>query len=134
MVTPRTGVMHVLAGVLLDADGRVLLAQRPPGKQLAGLWEFPGGKREVGETPWQALARELREELDIGVQRAEPFVAIPWRHAQCDLLLDVWRVLAWDGDPRSAEGQALQWAMPAQVEVTILAGADQLVLRALLRA
>lgn len=134
MVALRTGVMHVLAGVLLDADGRVLLAQRPPGKQLAGMWEFPGGKREAGETPRQALARELREELDIGVQRAEPFVAIPWRHERFDLLLDAWRVLAWDGAPRPAEGQALQWIAPAQVEVATLAGADQLIWQALLRA
>ena len=64
--------MHVMAGVLCDAHGRVLLAQRPVGKHLAGLWEFPGGKREPGESPRAALLRELREELGIELQRAQP--------------------------------------------------------------
>ena len=129
-----TPLIHVLAGVLLDAQGRVLFAQRPAGKHLAGQWEFPGGKREPGETPAQALARELVEELGISVLQAEPLVAVPWRYGVCELLLDAWRVVQWDGTPCSAEGQALQWLPPGQMDVSTLAGADRLVLSALLRA
>ena len=131
---PPAGQLHVLAGVLLDADGRVLFAQRPAGKHLAGQWEFPGGKREPGETPSQALARELAEELDIIVLRAEPLIAVPWRYGVRELMLDAWRVLRWDGTPSSAEGQALQWLAPEQMDVSTLAAADRLVLAALLQA
>ena len=126
--------MHVLAGILLDAQGRVLFAQRPVGKHLAGQWEFPGGKLEPGETPRQALVRELIEELGIVVLRAEPLLVVPWRYGECDLMLDAWRVLQWDGTPVAAEGQALQWLRPAQMDVAILAAADRLVLTALLQA
>ncbi|MEO5811778.1 MAG: (deoxy)nucleoside triphosphate pyrophosphohydrolase [Rhodanobacter sp.] len=132
MPTPQ--VIHVLAGVLLDAQGRVLFAQRPAGKHLAGQWEFPGGKRELGESPVQALARELVEELDIVVLSAEPLVAVPWHYGEWELLLDAWRVTRWDGTPKSAEGQALQWLRPGQMDVSTLAGADRLVLSTLLRA
>lgn len=129
-----TGQIHVLAGVLLDTEGRVLFAQRPAGKHLAGQWEFPGGKREPGETPSQALARELAEELDITVLSAQPLIAIPWHYGVHALMLDAWRVLRWEGTPSSAEGQALQWLAPEQMDVSILAAADRLVLAALLRA
>lgn len=126
--------IHVLAGILLDSQGRALFAQRPVGKHLAGQWEFPGGKREADETPWQALARELAEELGIVLMHAEPLVVVPWRYGECDLLLDAWRVLRWKGTPVSAEGQALQWLPPAQMDVTTLAAADRLILTALLQA
>ncbi len=131
--TPRPAVVHVLAGVLLDMDGRVLLAQRPPGKHLAGQWEFPGGKRESAETPLQALARELTEELGIVLQYAEPLIGVPWQYGACELLLDAWRVLRWQGVPRSMEGQALQWLSPEQVDPSMLTAADRPILQALLR-
>lgn len=130
---PAAPPIHVLAGVLFDAQGRVLFAQRPVGKHLAGQWEFPGGKREPGETPAQTLARELAEELGIVVLTAEPLLAVPWHYGKSELLLDAWRVLRWDGTPGSAEGQALQWLLPGQMDVSTLAGADRLVLSALLR-
>ncbi len=117
MLAPATSlhrVVHVLAGVLLDTSGRVLLAQRPPGKHLAGQWEFPGGKREAGESPLQALTRELAEELGIVVQHAEPLIALPWHYDANELLLDAWHVLQWAGTP-------------------ILTAADRLVLAALLQ-
>lgn len=123
--------MHVMAGVLLDAAGRVLLAQRPVGKHLAGLWEFPGGKIEPGETPLEALARELREELGISMQRAEPLIVVPWIYGECELRLDAWRVHAWLGEPRSLEGQALQWQLPEQVDMMVLTPADRPLLQAL---
>lgn len=129
-------VMHVVAGVLVDADGRVLLAQRPAGKHLAGAWEFPGGKREPGETPLAALARELNEELGIGLGPAElalarPLIRIPWRYAGRRLLLDAWQLDGWCGTPQSLEGQALQWLAPMQVDPAILAPADRPIVQAL---
>lgn len=123
--------MHVMAGLLLDAHGRVLLAQRPAGKHLAGFWEFPGGKLEAGETPLAALARELREELGIDLQHAEPLIRVPWQYDERELLLDAWRVLSWRGDPCSLEDQPLQWSLPANVDPMILAPADRMILAGL---
>jgi 8-oxo-dGTP diphosphatase len=129
--TPAT-VMHVMAGVLLDGTGRVLLAQRPAGKHLAGFWEFPGGKREAGETPLAALARELLEELGIHVRSAEALIRLPWRYGDRELLLDAWRVSSWRGEPRSLEAQPLQWMLPASVDPMILAPVDRVILAALM--
>ncbi len=127
-----SGVLYVMAGVLLDQDRRVLLAQRPVGKHLAGLWEFPGGKLEAGERPLAGLARELREELGITVRGARPLVAVPWTYGERELLLDAWCVEYWDGEPQSLEGQALQWLPPTRVDPAILTPADGPILQALL--
>ncbi len=126
-----TPPMHVMAGVLRDAHGRVLLAQRPAGKHLAGMWEFPGGKLEPGELPFAALKRELHEELGIVVQRADPMIRVPCHYPQRSLLLDVWRCDLWEGEPQSMEGQALQWLAPARVDPAMLAPADRWILQAL---
>jgi 8-oxo-dGTP diphosphatase len=123
--------MHVVAAALVDADGRLLLAQRLPGKHLAGAWEFPGGKLESGETPLAALARELDEELGVVVEQATPLVRIPWRYDQRELLLDAWRVTHWRGKPQSQEGQALRWQLPNDVDPAQLAPADRPLLQAL---
>jgi 8-oxo-dGTP diphosphatase len=120
-----------MAGILRDTAGRVLLAQRPPGKHLAGLWEFPGGKIEPAESPWHALVRELREELGIDVEDGKPLVRIPWRYEKGELCLDAWLVERWDGEPESLEGQALQWVQPDAVDPSILAPADRPILQAL---
>lgn len=126
------GVMHVVAGVLVDTAGRVLLAQRPPGKHLAGMWEFPGGKLEPGETPQAGLARELLEELDIRIEPAgiAALIQVPWNYGERELLLDAWRIHAWQGVPRSVEDQALQWQQPHAIEPAWLAPADREILRA----
>ncbi|HET6587301.1 MAG TPA: NUDIX domain-containing protein [Oleiagrimonas sp.] len=126
-------MMHVAAGVLADVDGRVLLAERPPGKQLAGHWEFPGGKLEPGETVVDALRRELREELAINADAidAQPLIEVPWRHGEVDLRLIVHRVRSWQGTPRPCEGQSLVWLLPADVEPDVLAPADRQILHAL---
>ena len=126
-----TDVIHVLAGVLCDVHGHVLLAQRPPGKHLAGLWEFPGGKSELGETSIVTLTRELQEEIGITVQQAKPLICVPWRYGERDLLLDAWRVTQWQGEPQSMEGQRLQWLEPALVDPTVLTPADRPILQAL---
>ena len=101
--------LQVAVGVLRDARGRVLISQRPPGVHQGGLWEFPGGKREPGESPCQALVRELREELGIEVRQARAFMRIPWNYPEQRLLLDVWKVTAWHGIPRGREGQPVRW-------------------------
>lgn len=127
-------IMHVVAAVMRDEHGRVLLAQRPPGKHLAGSWEFPGGKCEAGESALAALTRELHEELGIRLLRAKPLIRVPWNDAGRELLLDVWRVDQWQGTPQSLEGQALTWTLPAQIDPAMLAPADRPVLELLLSA
>ena len=125
--------MHVMAGVLRDAQGRVLLAQRPEGKHLAGLWEFPGGKLEPGEQAQHALVRELLEELGIHIDPANgtPLIRVPWRYGTRGLLLDAWQFTQWRGTPASLEGQALRWVEPAAVDPALLAPADRPILQAL---
>jgi 8-oxo-dGTP diphosphatase len=123
--------MHVMAGLLIDAEGRVLLAERPQGKHLGGFWEFPGGKVELDESPLDALARELREELGIELQSAQPLIRVPWTYDDRRLLLDAWRVDQWNEAPQSMEGQALQWWQPAKIDPAIMTPADRPILQAL---
>jgi 8-oxo-dGTP diphosphatase len=125
-----------MAGALLDPARGVLLAQRPPGKHLAGMWEFPGGKLEDGESPLAGLARELAEELGIRIDPASaaPLIRLPWNYGARALLLDAWRVGRWQGAPRSMEGQALQWRPPNDIDPALLAPADRAILQALLAA
>ena len=102
----------VVAVALVDADKRILLAQRPEGKQLAGLWEFPGGKLDPGERPEQALIRELREELGIEVQEAclAPLTFASHAYPEFHLLMPLYVCRRWEGVPRAMEGQKLAWA------------------------
>ena len=101
--------IHVVAGVIRDARGRILLARRTLGRDLAGLWEFPGGKVEPGESPEDALVRELGEELGIEANVGEALLRVPQQYPDKRLLLDVRRV-AFRGVPRGLEGQALAWS------------------------
>jgi 8-oxo-dGTP diphosphatase len=126
--------LHVMAGVLCDPQGRLLLCERPPGKHLAGLWEFPGGKLEPGESPRQGLCRELHEELGIRVLTCTPFLALPWTYDALSLLLDTWLIDRWEGVPRSVEGQALRWCLPLDIDAAQLAPADRVILQQLLCA
>jgi 8-oxo-dGTP diphosphatase len=91
------------------ADGRFLLAQRPPGKLYAGYWEFPGGKIEAGEPPERALARELREELGIDIERVYPWLTREYVYPHGHVRLNFFRVLAWRGEPQPREDQAIAW-------------------------
>jgi 8-oxo-dGTP diphosphatase len=104
----------VVAAALVDSDGRVLIAQRPEGKQLAGLWEFPGGKVEPGETPETALIRELEEELGITVKQAclAPFVFASHTYESFHLLMPLYLIRRWEGEPESREHKALKWVRP----------------------
>ena len=102
----------VVAVALVDVDKRILLAQRPEGKQLAGLWEFPGGKVEAGERPEQSLIRELAEELGITVKEAclAPLTFASHAYENFHLLMPLYVCRRWEGVPRSMEGQRLAWA------------------------
>lgn len=119
-------LLLVAAAVLLDGEGRVLLAQRPEGKNLAGLWEFPGGKIEAGERPEAALVRELREELTIEVDAADLKAIGFASHAYDDmhLLMPVWATKKWQGIPQSNEGQSLAWSAIDQLSSYPMPPAD----------
>ena len=127
----RSGRVHVAAGVLRDRRGRILLARRTAGRDLAGAWEFPGGKVEPGESPREALARELHEELGIRVVAAEPFIAVPQAYPAKRIVLDVFTVTAYEGTPKGREKQALAWAPPEKLAGYPMPPADRPVVAAL---
>jgi len=109
----------VVAAAIFDASGRVLIAERPVGKHMAGRWEFPGGKVAAGESEAEALTRELEEELGIEVIEARPMMRLRHRYSDCDVELSMWVVERYRGEPRSLDGQRLKW-----VERERLAGED----------
>ena len=125
------GLVRVAAAVLLRGDGSVLLAQRPAGKAYAGYWEFPGGKLEAFETPRQALARELREELGIEVRRAAPWFNQEFVYPHAHVELHFFRVFAWDGELVGHDGQAFAWQTPGRYTVAPLLPANTRILAAL---
>lgn len=107
-------IVLVSAVALIDADGRVLLAQRPAGKSMAGLWEFPGGKVEPGETPEAALIRELQEELGIGTWSSclAPLTFASHSYDDFHLLMPLFACRKWEGTPKPRENQTLKWVRP----------------------
>ena len=104
-------ILLVVACALIDADGRILIAQRPEGKGMAGLWEFPGGKVDPGETPEQALVRELREELGIEVclECLAPFTFASHAYEKFHLLMPLYICAKWEGEITPREGQTIKW-------------------------
>jgi mutator protein MutT len=124
--------IHVVAGVLIDAEGRVLIAQRPAGKHMAGGWEFPGGKLEPGEERLAGLARELREELGItltGMPR--PLIRVRHAYSSREVLLDIWVVKRYGGEPRGLDGQTLRWCTRDELDAAELLPADKPIVAAL---
>ena len=119
--------MIVVAAALIDEGGRVLLQQRPPGRQMEGLWEFPGGKIDDGETPEVALARELKEELGIAVERASltpaAFASAPLGQRHLLLLLYICR--EWRGTPQPLDASALKWVRTAEMPQMPMPPADE---------
>jgi 8-oxo-dGTP diphosphatase len=111
MTTPNGKLVLVSACALIDADGRVLLSRRPEGKPMAGLWEFPGGKVDDGETPEAALIRELTEELGISVKRAclAPLTFASHSYESFHLLMPLYVCRRWDGEVTALEGQEIAW-------------------------
>ncbi|MDG1340733.1 MAG: (deoxy)nucleoside triphosphate pyrophosphohydrolase [Paracoccaceae bacterium] len=116
----------VSAIALIDPDGRVLLAQRPEGKSMAGLWEFPGGKIEAGETPEVALIRELQEELGIDTWESclAPLTFASHSYDDFHLLMPLFACRKWDGTPQSREDQALKWVHASQLRDYPMPAAD----------
>src|SRR5258708_32142357 len=124
---PARPIVLVAAVALIDPDGRVLLAQRPEGKHLAGLWEFPGGKVHGGETPEAALIRELDEELGLDVVASclAPFPFASHAYPEFHLLMPLYVCRKWSGIPTAREGQQLKWVRPAQLADSPMPPADK---------
>jgi len=120
-------LLLVAAAALVDVDGRVLVQQRPEGKAMAGLWEFPGGKVEEGESLEQSLIRELREELDIDVTEAclAPFTFASHAYENFRLLMPLFVCRIWQGTLRPREGQAIEWLRPMRMADLAMPPADR---------
>jgi 8-oxo-dGTP diphosphatase len=120
-------LLLVVACALIDADNRVLVAQRPQGKSLAGLWEFPGGKLEQGERPEPALIRELSEELGITVKEdcLAPLTFASYAYPDFHLLMPLYICRRWEGQVASREGQALKWVRPGKLRDLAMPPADE---------
>jgi 8-oxo-dGTP diphosphatase len=109
---PANTAVHVAVGVMLDSSGRVLLTRRAPSAHQGGLWEFPGGKVEHGESVLAALARELSEELGVQLEASSPLMTLAHDYGDKQVVLDIHTVTHWLGEPRGVEGQPLAWVMP----------------------
>ncbi|MFG1206368.1 (deoxy)nucleoside triphosphate pyrophosphohydrolase [Xanthobacter flavus] len=133
MTTPLK-ITLVAACALIDGDGRVLVAQRPEGKALAGLWEFPGGKVEPGERPEETLIRELQEELGITVKEAclAPLTFASYPYETFHLLMPLWICRRWEGVIQKKEHQALQWLWPGRLRDIPMPPADEPLIPALI--
>ena len=118
--------IHVVAGIIWQSAviPRFLIAQRQKGKHLQDYWEFPGGKLETGESPWQALQRELREEINILPTRAAPFMRVYYRYPQRNVLLDTWMIEEYSGEVAARERQALRWIAVSESDQYRLPPAD----------
>ena len=120
---PRPTI-RVVAAALYDAKGCVLIAERPPGKHLAGRWEFPGGKIDAGETEEEALSRELAEELGIAMRRARPLMRLSHDYDDRRIEISLWVVQEFSGEPTGLDGQLLKWVSPAQLHDEDMLKAD----------
>lgn len=126
-------IVVVVAGALFNGAGEVLIAQRPPGRHLAGGWEFPGGKVAPGEDDAMALARELREELGIGVLASRPFMTLTHAYADRTVELRLRLVDVFQGEPRGLDGQALRWVPVGELGRADILDADRPFIEALQR-
>ncbi len=131
-----TKIVLVAACALVDTDGRILLAQRPEGKSMAGLWEFPGGKVEQGERPEETLIRELREELGIEVNEAclAPLTFASHSYEDFHLLMPLFICRRWNGVPQGRENQALKWVRAGKLREFPMPAADEPLIPHLLEA
>lgn len=124
-------LIRVVAAALYDAEGRVLIAERPTGKHMAGRWEFPGGKVDPAEAEARALERELMEELGIQVLRARPFMRLTHEYDDRIVELSMWVVERYTGEPRGLDGQGLKWVPPARLFAEDILEADRPFIQAL---
>ena len=121
-----TKIVLVVSLALIDADGKVLIARRPLGKEMAGLWEFPGGKIKAGESPEVALKREISEELGIDIDKSclAPLTFASHRYESFHLLMPLYVCRVWRGTPRPCEGQELKWVRPVALKEYKMPPAD----------
>ena len=126
-----SNIIHAAVAVLQRSDGWVLLAERPAGKPWAGWWEFPGGKIEAGESPEQALKREIQEELGIEITNIAPWIIRTFSYPEKTVKLHFFIVTSWQGKPQAIEGQTLEWQNPAKLTVTPMLPANLPVIAAL---
>ncbi|EIJ41869.1 mutator mutT protein [Beggiatoa alba B18LD] len=124
--------LHVVAGVVRNAQGDILLARRHVTKEQGDLWEFPGGKREQGEEPEQTLVREFQEEVDITIQRARPLIRIRHTYTYREVLLDVWSVEQFSGTAWGREGQSVEWCAPHLLRLRTFPAANYPIINAVL--
>jgi 8-oxo-dGTP diphosphatase len=131
---PARPIMLAVAAALIDASGRVLVQQRPTGKALAGLWEFPGGKVEPGERPEETLIREVAEELGVTVQEPclAPLTFASHAYETFHLLMPLYVCRRWEGTARSGEGQAVKWVRPGRLRTFPMPPADEPLVPALI--
>jgi 8-oxo-dGTP diphosphatase len=132
-VTAATTPLQVVAGALLDGSGRVLIAERPPGRHMAGRWEFPGGKLAAGESPEQALRRELAEELGVTVRTMDFVMTLEHAYVDRNVRLLFFTVDDFDGTPQGLDGQRLRWVPIGQLQDADILEADLPFIRALQR-
>lgn len=126
-----SATVHVVAGVLRDPDGRVLISQRPVGKHMAGYWEFPGGKVAPGESAEQALTRELTEEIGVYVRQCHPLLQLRHDYPDRVIELDVFLIDDYRGEPAGLENQALKWVAASELGSQALLPADRPIIDAL---
>lgn len=121
-------LVRAVVGVLVNAQGQILITERPAGKPYAGYWEFPGGKIEAEESSFDALKRELHEELGVEVLTAQSWLQCTHSYPDKDVWLDIWKVTQFDGQPHGKEGQTISWILPEEItQYKILEGNYQLV-------
>ena len=132
MISAREQIfLQVVVGIVAGADGTVLITRRSDDVHQGGLWEFPGGKVEHGESAIEALGRELHEELGIMLRAAEPLLQVDHTYPDRRVLLDVWRVTDFRGEPHGREGQPLVWVSPDEMEHFAFPAADAPIVAAL---
>jgi 8-oxo-dGTP diphosphatase len=133
---PLRRLVLVAAAALIDAQGRVLIARRPEGKAMAGLWEFPGGKLEPGESPEACVVRELKEELDVDVveDTLQPLAFASHAYEDIHVLLPLFMTKMWKGEPKALEHSALAWAKPAELTNFAMPAADAPLVKRLIEA
>lgn len=120
--------IHVAIGVIVDSNQQILVAKRPAHADQGDLWEFPGGKVETNEDVYAALCRELKEELNLEVLSAEPFLKVTYDYSDYSVLLDVWRVEKFQGEIFGAEGQPIRWVSLQELQaLPILAGSEKII-------
>ncbi len=124
--------MHVVIGIVINVEQKVLIAQRPPGTYQSGRWEFPGGKIELGENAFQALQRELSEEVGIRALAAECWLRTGYEYPDRQVMLETWIVRQFKGEPYGAEGQAVRWVTVTELADYTFPEGNQIVLEKLI--